>query len=78
MQTTSITVKGQVVIPVAIRRRLKLKKGMRLAVDEMDNVITLKPITPEYFARMAGVLATGGKLTRALLAERARERRREE
>lgn len=75
---TVVTIKGQVVIPAKLRHRLGIGKGTRLAVKERDGAIVLQPLTHEYFERMAGILKTGGKLTRALLEERARDKEREE
>lgn len=78
MTTTVVTTKGQVVIPSVVRKRLHLKKGMKLCVMEEGDKIVLQPLTEGYFDRMAGVLGTKGKLTKALLSERAREKERED
>jgi AbrB family looped-hinge helix DNA binding protein len=77
MTTTIVTVKGQVVIPSKIRRRLNIKKGTRLCIIERDNEIVLKPMTAEYFERTAGALK-GGRGVRALIREREKEKRAEE
>jgi len=77
MTTTVVTTKGQVVIPSKIRKHLNIKKGTKLYVEERDNEIIIKPVTPAYFERLAGVLQTKGKLTKALLEERAKDRKRE-
>jgi len=77
MTTTVVTTKGQVVIPSKIRKHLNIKKGTKLYVEERDNEIIIKPVTPAYFERLAGVLKTKGKLTKALLEERAKDRERE-
>ena len=77
MTTTVVTTKGQIVIPAKIRRRLNIKKGTRLCVEERGDELVLKPITPEYFKKIAGILRTKGRLCKALLAERAVDRQRE-
>lgn len=77
MQSTTITAKGQVVIPAKIRKLLGLKKGTRLAVAEDGGRIILQPLTRQFFEKTAGVLKDAG-LTAALLAERAKERKAEE
>jgi AbrB family looped-hinge helix DNA binding protein len=74
---TSITVKGQVVIPARIRHRLGLKKGTRIYVEERDGEIILRPLNREYFQRMSGILK-GGRLTRALEESRREDFKREE
>jgi AbrB family looped-hinge helix DNA binding protein len=77
MTTTIVTTKGQIVIPSKIRHRLKIKRGTKLYIEERDNELILKPVTPEYFERIAGVLPTKGKLSKALLEERAKDKERE-
>lgn len=78
MTTTVVTSKGQVVIPSRIRRKFNIKKGTKLFVEDNEREIVLKPMTPDYFENMAGILRTKGKLAKALLEERAREKKREE
>lgn len=43
--TTKMTSKGQVVIPEAIRKRLRLKPGSRFVVIGRKDVVILKEIT---------------------------------
>ncbi len=74
---TSITIKGQVVIPAQIRRRLGLKKGTKIFVEERDGEIVLRPINREYFQKMSGILKGGG-LTKALERSRREDLKREE
>ena len=72
--TIVVTTKGQVVIPSRIRRKYNIKKGTKLYIEEKGDYIILKPITEEYFERIAGILPTKGKLSRALLQDRAEEK----
>ena len=76
MTTTVVTTKGQIVIPSKIRRRLNIKKGTKLYIEEKGDELVIKPVTPEYFERMAGILPTKGKLSQALLEERAKDKER--
>jgi len=78
MPTTVVTTKGQVVIPAKIRQRLNIKKGTRLYIEERGDELILRPVTPAYLDRIAGVLHTKGKLSRALLEERAKDRKKED
>jgi AbrB family looped-hinge helix DNA binding protein len=57
---TSVTVKGQVVIPAKIRHRLGIKKGSRFHVEERNGEIILRPLNREYFQRMSGILKGSG------------------
>jgi len=78
MVTTIVTSKGQIVIPSRIRRHLNIKKGTKLCVVEKENEIVLKPLTREYFERMAGIAGHKGKGVSALLEERAKEKESED
>lgn len=77
METSVVTVKGQIVIPSDIRRRHKIEKGTRVAFLEMGKDILLRPITDAYIEGLKGFLGTHGRATRALLEERRRDRERE-
>jgi len=74
---TSITVKGQVVIPAKIRYRLGIKKGSKFHVEERNGEIILRPLTKEYFQRMSGILK-GGRLLMGLEETRVEDLKREE
>ena len=74
---TSMTIKGQVVIPAKIRQRLGLKKGTKISVEERNGEIVLRPMNREYFQRMSGILKGGG-LTKALERSRREDLKREE
>jgi AbrB family looped-hinge helix DNA binding protein len=72
METTA-TAKGQIVIPSSIRRRLGIKEGTRIQIEENGNEIILKPITREYVHSLRGRLRGKG-LMKALMADKKRER----
>jgi len=75
--TATVTTKGQIVIPSEIRKKHKIKKGTKLLVKENGEEIILRPITEAYFEKMAGVLKTKGKLSKALLKERSKDKAKE-
>lgn len=77
MTTTVVTTKGQIVIPSKIRRRLSIKRGTKLYIEERGDELVLKAVTAAYFEKIAGVLPTKGKLSKALLEERAKDKERE-
>ncbi len=77
METSVVTIKGQVVIPKKIRFALHIKKGTQVHFQARNGEIVLKPLTPEYFEKFAGILGSGGKATKSLLGERANDRKRE-
>jgi AbrB family looped-hinge helix DNA binding protein len=74
---TSVTVKGQVVIPAKIRYRLGIKKGSKFYVEERNGEIILRPLTKAYFQRMSGLLK-GGELLKGLEETRVEDLKREE
>lgn len=73
-ETSVVSAKGQLVIPARIRRRHGIKRGMRVCFIKQGDEIILRPLTPEYFQKVAGILGTGGKALKALMEEKKRER----
>jgi len=75
MLETYMTVKGQIVIPSKVRRRLGMKEGTRVQVDVDEDTqrIILTPITREYIESLRGRYKGKG-LLKALSAEKKRER----
>ena len=74
---TYATVKGQIVIPSSVRRKLGIKEGTRIQidVDEDAQQIILTPITREYIHSLRGKYKGKG-LLKALMAEKQREKER--
>ena len=72
---TYATVKGQIVIPSSIRRKLGIKEGTRIQIEvnEAAKQIILKPITREYVHSLRGKYKGKG-LVKALMAEKKREK----
>jgi AbrB family looped-hinge helix DNA binding protein len=73
---TTVTVKGQVVIPAKIRQHLGIKKGSRFHVEERNGEIILRPLNRDYFKKMSGILK-GSRLVRALEDSRAEDLKKE-
>ena len=76
--TSIVTVKGQIVIPSRMRRRMGLKKGTKVSLVDRGEEIVIRPLTKDYFEKMAGVLKTGGRLSKQLLEKRTKERENED
>jgi len=70
-----MTVKGQLVIPARIRRKLGMKEGTRVQVevDEQAHRIILTPVTRDYIQNLRGKYKGRGLLA-ALAAEKKREK----
>jgi len=78
IETSTVTVKGQIVIPSRMRKRLRLKKGTKVCLVDRGDELVIRALTGEYFEKMAGALKTGGRLTKRLLADRNRDRHAED
>jgi AbrB family looped-hinge helix DNA binding protein len=73
---TYATPKGQVLIPVALRRKLGIRAGTKIQIQENDGCIVLRPITRERVHRVRGMFKGSGALE-ILMAERKRDRESE-
>jgi AbrB family looped-hinge helix DNA binding protein len=74
MDKSVVTVKGQVVIPSKLRRKFGIKRGTQVYLYERGGEIVIRPVTDEYLRSLAGIMGTKGKLLKALLEEKAKER----
>jgi AbrB family looped-hinge helix DNA binding protein len=74
MPIVKISERGQMVIPLAFRRKMDLQKGSRLALDfsERDRTITLRPLTGSGQGSLRGFLK-GTEVMEVRRAERQRE-----
>ena len=71
-QITSVSTKGQFVIPSEMRAALRIKPGTRIAVTQEGSRIVLEPVSEELVDRTRAMLAGGPSLTKSLLRERRR------
>ena len=78
MEESTITSKGQIVIPARLRKRYGLTPGTKICFIERDQEILFQPLTKEYIRSMFGLLKSETSATRELLKERAKDRKREE
>lgn len=74
--TTTISTKGQIVIPAKIREGLDLKPGMRVAVIREGTRIILQPINKQLIDELRGITAGGPSGTEMLLKGRREENKR--
>lgn len=73
MAIVKATVKGQIVIPADIRRKYRIVKGTRLNIYEQGNKIVAEPLQDDPIQQGRGMLKTGGRILKALVADRKRE-----
>ena len=74
-QVTTVSSKGQVVIPAGVRRKLGIRRGALMKVEVNDDAVVLTPIR-EDLGSLRGIIS-GVSLTRMLAEERARDKERE-
>ena len=74
-----VSSKGQIVLPVELRRKYKIEAGSELTVVDMAGTIYLVPVSENPIKDLRGLLSgTPGLSSEEFLAERRRERDREE
>lgn len=78
MDIGTVTLKGQIVIPARIRKRLGMTRGTTVCFIEGADEVIIRPMTKDYFEKMAGSFATKGKVGRSLLDARKQDRSRED
>jgi antitoxin PrlF len=59
-RTATLTSKGQITVPIDVRRRLGLRQGDRVAFDVEDGTAVMRPLPPDTdgFTAYAGALAS--------------------
>jgi len=78
MESSYITSKGQLVVPAKLRRKYGITAGTKIRFLERDREIIFQPVTKEYIRNLCGMLKSETSVTKALLEERARDKKREE
>lgn len=73
----TVSPKGWVVIPKALRERYGFQPGTKVAFVEYGGLVALVPVPDDPVAAMYGMLAGGPSLTEDLLAEHRAERIRD-
>ena len=78
MESAYVTTKGQLVIPARIRRKLGIKPGTKICFVEHGGEILFQPVTKEYIRSVCGMLKSPTSVTQELLADRKKDKEREE
>ena len=76
MIKATISSKGQIAIPKAVRERLNLKAGTEVRIDVQGESLVMKRLVSGFpdWRTMEGMARGGESLTKALMEERAAER----
>ncbi len=73
-EVSTVTPKGQLVIPPKLRRKYAIRKGTQVAFVEEENRLVLQPLTPEFIRSLRGSLKRDPSALKILQAERKRDR----
>jgi len=73
-EVSTVTTKGQLVIPAKLRRKYSIRKGTQVAFVEEENRLVLQPLTPEFVKSLRGSLKTDPSALKLLLEDRKHER----
>jgi AbrB family looped-hinge helix DNA binding protein len=71
---STVTTKGQLVIPSKLRRKYGIRKGTRVAMIEEETRLILQPLTREYIRSLRGSLKGGASALQALKEGRKQDR----
>ena len=73
---TTVTRRGQTVIPAVLRRRYHLDEGVQIEWLDTGAGLAAVPVAPDAVAALRGI-GRGERLVERLLKERGRDRARE-
>jgi AbrB family looped-hinge helix DNA binding protein len=73
-KTSTVTQKGQIVIPAKLRKKFGIRGGTQIAFIEEDERLLLQPLTAEYIKSLRGVLKGDRSPLKILMEERKRDR----
>jgi len=73
-EVSTVTTKGQLVIPAKLRRKYAIRKGTQVAFVEEENRLVLQPLTSEFIRSLRGSLKGEPSAMKVLLEERKRDR----
>jgi AbrB family looped-hinge helix DNA binding protein len=72
-EISTVTTKGQLVIPARLRRKYGVRKGTKIIFVEENHRLVLQPLTPGFISSLCGWLK-GSKALDYLLKERKKDR----
>lgn len=76
MDIIKVAVKGQIVIPAALRKKYHITKGTRVMVTERNGELVLKPLLSNPIEEAKGMFHEGESALKALLRDRVEEAKR--
>jgi len=77
MSVVTTSSRGQIVIPRDVRKQLRIGPGKKVLIRAERDRAILFPLPDDPVDHFCGIFQKGTSLTKALLAERGKERARE-
>ncbi|MCE5328873.1 AbrB/MazE/SpoVT family DNA-binding domain-containing protein [bacterium] len=74
MLSTTLSSKGQIILPSKLRKKINIKKGSKFIIEFRDNKIILTLLNKEYYEKLAGSISENGKLLKSLISEKEKEK----
>ena len=80
MDKATVSTKGQIAIPKRVRERLNLIAGSQLTINIQGETLVMNRLVREYpdWRTMRGMARGEGRLTEALMDERAADKARDQ
>ncbi len=73
-EVSTVTTKGQLVIPSKLRRKFGIRKGTQVAFLAEEDKLVLQPLTPQFIRSLRGSLKSGPSALELLIEDHKRER----
>ena len=74
METSTLTSKGQLLIPKKFRKKFGFKANHKVAFVELNGNLIIKPLDRSYFQQFIGILEGNGDVLKDLTDEKKKER----
>jgi AbrB family looped-hinge helix DNA binding protein len=74
---TTVSTKGQLVIPADMRDKLGIEPGARISISLEGKRLVLEPVSEKLVDETRGLFAGGASLSKLLQQERRREKENE-
>jgi len=73
MTIVRTTAKGQVVIPVEVRKKYHIVKGTKVKIEEKNGEIVIKPLLANPVKEAKGLFKAGNSALKVLIKDRQSE-----
>lgn len=78
METSTLTSKGQLLIPKRLRVKYGIKSGGKVVFEETEKGVIITPMNEQFFKSFAGILKGNGNLKEDMRRMKAEEKKLED